>query len=110
MSEEGPHRGIRLLAIVVGAIVIGATLGEFVVPPGSLADVFVAIALILLALAGAFGVARNEPIVGALAGLGFLLVLEPLARLGLILLIGAFGFLLAATLAALETYLRQRGA
>lgn len=109
MSEEsGPHRGIKLLAVVVGASIIGATLGALVVPGSSLGEVLVAIPLILIALAGSYGIAKNEPIIGALAGLGLLLVLEALAELAIILLIGAFGFIVTATLAALETYVKRR--
>ena len=106
-TQEGPHRGIRLLGIVVAASVIGATLGAFIAPDTSLGEIMIAIPLIMLALAGAFGIMKNEPIVSALAGLGFLLVLEPLAEVAIILLAGAFGFLLAATLAVLETYLKN---
>lgn len=106
--SQQPHRAIRLLAVVIGASVIGATLGAFVAPPTTLGEVLVAVPLILLALTGTFGVLKNEPILGALAGLGLLLVLEPLVQVAIILLAGAFGFLLVATLAALETYFRER--
>lgn len=109
-ESPGPHRGIRLLAIVVAASIIGASLGTFVVPGSSLGEVLVAIPLIMLAVAGAYGIAKGEPIVGALAGLGCLLILEPLAEfIGVILVAGAFGFLLAAGLAVLETFIKERG-
>lgn len=101
---------IRLLSLVVAASIIGATLGTFAVPGASLGEFLVALPIIALAGAGAYGIANREPIVGAVAGLGCLLMVGPLAeQLGLILLGGAFGFLIVAILTALEIYLSERG-
>lgn len=107
-TDERPHRATRLLAVVVAASVIGATIGTYVVPPTSLGPLLVAPPLILLALGGVVGTHVNEPIVTALAGLGLLLVLEPLIDIGVILLLAAIGFIVTAGLMVFERIYQQR--
>lgn len=103
-----PHRAFRVLAVVFAASVIGASLGTYVVPPTTIGAVLVAIPVIMLAIAGAFGIIKGEPIVAALAGLGLLLVVEALLAVAIVLMVAAFGFLLTALLTVAETYYRNR--
>lgn len=110
-TEDGtdqPHRVIRILSVVLGASVIGATLGAYVAPPTTLGAVLVAIPIMLIALAGTVGLIKGEPIVGALAGLGLLLILEGVLEVAIILLAAALGYLFAALLVVLETRYRDR--
>lgn len=105
----GPHPGIQLLVVVVAASVIGATARMYLFPGPSIDKILLAMSVGLLAVSGAYGIIKDRPIVGVIAALGFVLLLEPLgAQLGLFLLIGTVGFLLASTLSTVDRIRRER--
>ncbi len=108
MADQ-PHKAIRFIAMIITASIIGATIGVLVTESLSVGRILVSVSVIALAVAGALGITRNEPVLAALGGLGMLMIIDALPELGLFLFIGAIGFILTAIIAVIEGYLRTRG-
>lgn len=94
---------------MTGAGVLGATLAAMITP-FELGRVLVALAISLLAVAGSLGIVRGEPVIGALAGLGCLLLIDAVPELSVFLFFGAIGFVIIALAAAIEHTIRGRRA
>lgn len=107
MADQ-PHRAIRFIAFIVAASMIGATLGVLTTEGFTLGRILVSLGVVALPVVGAVGIAKNEPVLGALGGLGMLMLIEPLPELGVFLFLGGIGLILTAVLAVVESYLRKR--
>ena len=105
--SDGPHPAIRVLTVMVGAGVIGATLAGLGAPP-TIGGFLIGSAIVLLVLAGIGGVLKGEPVLGALAGLGLLLLVEALQEIGLFLFLGSIGFVLASLAMVAGEFWRKR--
>lgn len=106
--DEQPHKAIRLLAVVVAASVVGATLGLLTAQSISLGRLLVTIGVILIVTVGAYGIVKGEPILGALGGLGLLMLVEPIPELALFLLGGSLGLITVSIIATAEQFIRRR--
>lgn len=80
----------------------------YLFPSPSIGKVLLAVAVNLLAVIGVSGIIKDRPIVGVIAALGLVLLLEPLGeQLGLFLLIGTVGIVLGATLLTVDRIRRE---
>lgn len=107
MSDR-PHRAIRFIAVLTSASLIGATLGWLVGPSLSLGRAILALAIVLLAVAGAAGIVKNEAVITALVALGLVLLSEAIPDLTAFLFLGSLGLVIAALLAGIQEFLARR--
>lgn len=105
---ERPHAFTRFFAVIVSATVAGATISSMLSTGVSIAAILLTAAIVALAIVGAAGIIHNEPVLGGLAGLGMLLLIEALPDLAFILFLGAIGLVIAAALAAVEFLIKSR--